>query len=130
MLRAVKAALRKIGELKATPSWLNAWRSNGAFISPDEISEDERDRIIEAVAREIVRRGFTTPALLFIELSKPINFIASQLLMALDPLVSSILTSSDYRKFSLLMENDENIERLLQAIERISVEGGRGDGRA
>ncbi|RKY05581.1 hypothetical protein DRP77_00555 [Candidatus Poribacteria bacterium] len=130
MLRAIRAVLRRIGELKATPGWLSVWRSDAGLISPDDIPEEERDRIIEAVAREIVKRGFTTPALLFIELSKPVNFIASQLLVALDPLVSSVLTSSDYRKFSLLMEDDENIERLLQAIERISAEGGRGDGRA
>ena len=126
MLGAVKAILRKIGELRASPSW--ARFEGKTVISPDEISDEERDRIIERVAEIVVRRGFTTPALLFIELAKPINFIASQFLVALDPLVSSVLTSGDYRRFSILMEDDENVERLLQAIERLSSREGGEDG--
>lgn len=98
-----------------------------AVILPDEVSEEERERIIEKAAREIVRRGLATPALIFIEMAKPINFLGSQLLVAIDPFISSILSSGDYRKFSILMEDDENVERLLQAIERLSAEG-KGNG--
>lgn len=118
----IRNFVRRISEL---PGPVGGFRSGDeAIILPEEISEEERDRIIEKAAREIVKRGLTAPALLFIEMAKPINFLGSQLLVAVDPFISSILSSGDYRKFSILMEDDENVERLLQAIERLS---GRGD---
>ena len=118
----IRNLVRRISEL---PGPVGGFRSGEeAIILPDEIDEEERDRIIEKAAQEIVKRGLTAPALLFIEMAKPINFLGSQLLVAVDPFISSILSSGDYRKFSILMEDDENVERLLQAIERLS---GRGN---
>ncbi|MCD6505474.1 hypothetical protein J7M22_02500 [Candidatus Poribacteria bacterium] len=118
----IRNLVRRISEL---PGPVGGFRSGEeTIILPDEIDEEERDRIIEKAAQEIVKRGLTAPALLFIEMAKPINFLGSQLLVAVDPFVSSILSSGDYRKFSILMEDDENVERLLQAIERLS---GRGN---
>ena len=118
----IRNLVRRISEL---PGPVGGFRSGEeTIILPDEIDEEERDRIIEKAAQEIVKRGLTAPALLFIEMAKPINFLGSQLLVAVDPFVSSILSSGDYRKFSILMEDDENMERLLQAIERLS---GRGN---
>ena len=118
----IRNLVRRISEL---PGPVGGFRSGEeTIILPDEIDEEERDRIIEKAAQEIVKRGLTAPALLFIEMAKPINFLGSQLLVAVDPFISSILSSGDYRKFSILMEDDENMERLLQAIERLS---GRGN---
>jgi len=119
----IRNLVRRISEL---PGPVGGFRSGEEtiIILPDEIDEEERDRIIEKAAQEIVKRGLTAPALLFIEMAKPINFLGSQLLVAVDPFISSILSSGDYRKFSILMEDDENMERLLQAIERLS---GRGN---
>ena len=118
----IRNLVRRISEL---PGPVGGFRSGEETITlPDEIDEEERDRIIEKAAQEIVKRGLTAPALLFIEMAKPINFLGSQLLVAVDPFISSILSSGDYRKFSILMEDDENVERLLQAIERLS---GRGN---
>ncbi len=118
----IRNLVRRISEL---PGPVGGFRSGEeTIILPDEIDEEERDRIIEKAAQEIVKRGLTAPALLFIEMAKPINFLGSQLLVAVDPFISSILSSGDYRKFSILMEDDENVERLLQAIERLS---GRGN---
>lgn len=95
----------------------------GVILTSRDIDAQERDRIIDKAAQMIVKRGLTTPALLFIELAKPINFLGSQLLVALDPFVSAVLTSGDYRKFSILMEEDENVELLLQRIEMFSSKG-------
>lgn len=117
----IRNLVRRISEL---PGPVGGFRSGEeAIVLPEEISQEERDRIIERAAEEIVKRGLAAPALLFIEMAKPINFLGSQLLVAVDPFISSILSSGDYRKFSILMEDDENVERLLQAIERLS----RGD---
>jgi hypothetical protein len=125
IMSVLKALLSRISELPGPVGGVKA--GERAVILPDEVSEEERERIIEKAAREIVRRGLATPALIFIEMAKPINFLGSQLLVAIDPFISSILSSGDYRKFSILMEDDENVERLLQAIERLSAEG-KGNG--
>ena len=54
----------------------------------DEIPEDEQEALLTKVATEIVRRRLTVPAILFLETCKPLNFIGSQMLIALKPFCS------------------------------------------
>ena len=49
------------------------------MVLPDyEITEEERDQVIEKWARKIVGKGLETPAILFLEMHKPLTFLASQ----------------------------------------------------
>ena len=88
----------------------------------DEIPEDEQEALLTKVATEIVRRRLTVPAILFLETCKPINFIGSQMLIALNPFVASIFNTAEYQKFALIIEKDANVELLTQLIEKLDGE--------
>jgi len=83
----------------------------------DDIPDEEQIQILEKVAREIVRRKLTAPAIFLLEMGKPFNFLGSQILIGLEPFISNLFNIRDYRKFALIIERDSNVERLIRLIE-------------
>lgn len=84
----------------------------------DDIPEDEQHALLEKLAQWIVRRNLTTPAVLFLETGKPLNFLGSQLLIAFSPFVQAFFKGVQYHKIALILEKDQNVELLLQLIEQ------------
>ena len=84
----------------------------------DDIPEEEQHDLLEKLAQWIVRRNLTTPAILFLETGKPLNFLGSQLLIAFSPFVQAFFKGEKYHKLALILEKDENVELLLQLIEQ------------
>ena len=83
----------------------------------DEIPLDEQRAILQKVATFIVRRRLTAPAILTLEMCKPLHLIGGQMMIALNPFVQAIFNTTDFQKFALIIEQDNNIERLIQLIE-------------
>ena len=86
----------------------------------EDIPESEQRELLEKVATWIVRRGLTTPAILFLETGKPLNFLGSQLLIGFSPFIQAIFKGDEYQKFALILEKDANVELLIEMIERNS----------
>ena len=86
----------------------------------DDIPDEEQLQILEKVASEIVRRKLTVPAIFFLEMGKPFNFLGSQMLIGLEPFIRSLFNIRDYRKFALIIERDSNVERLIKLIENFN----------
>ena len=83
----------------------------------EDIPESEQRALLEKVAAWIVRRGLTTPAILFLETGKPLNFLGSQLLIGFSPFIQAIFKGDEYQKFALILEKDANVELLIELIE-------------
>ena len=83
----------------------------------EDIPESEQRALLEKVATWIVRRGLTTPAILFLETGKPLNFLGSQLLIGFSPFIQAIFKGNEYQKFALVLEKDANVELLIELIE-------------
>lgn len=83
----------------------------------EDIPESEQRALLEKVAVWIVRRGLTTPAILFLETGKPLNFLGSQLLIGFSPFIQAIFKGDEYQKFALILEKDANVELLIELIE-------------
>ncbi|MDE0009978.1 MAG: hypothetical protein OXU36_02465 [Candidatus Poribacteria bacterium] len=83
----------------------------------EDIPEAEQRALLERVATWIVRRRLTAPAILFLETSKPLNFLGSQLLIAFSPFIQVIFKGDEYQKFALILEKDTNVELLIELIE-------------
>lgn len=84
--------------------------------APD--STARRDELIEGVAQRIESMGLATPAILMLEAHKPLSFLGSQALLILQPILTFALdpqTSSDY---AALLEDRQNVELLIQRLER------------
>ena len=88
----------------------------------DEIPQHEQQELLEKVAMQVVKRRLTAPAILFLEMYKPLNFLGSQVLIALNPFVLSIFNTTEYQKFALIIEKDANVELLIRLIENLDGE--------
>jgi len=86
-------------------------------ILPEDVDEEEGNRILKKVANEIVSRRLTAPALFFLESCSPLSFVGSQAMIVLEPFIHAIFNLPDYRKFTLMMERRENIRKLMMIIE-------------
>ncbi len=78
---------------------------------------DEDELLIEKVAQKIVRMRMTVPAIFFLESSKPLAFLGSQLLIFFEPFIQTLFNFRQYQRFALLMEDRANWEKLLRKIE-------------
>lgn len=73
--------------------------------------------VIEKVARKVVDKGMTVPAILFLESVKPLNFISAQAMIFFEPIVQTIFNIRDYNTFRTALEKRPSIELLIQKIE-------------
>ncbi len=81
------------------------------------VEKDDYSDLIEKIARKVVDWRLTAPAIVILESSKPISFVASQVLVFFDPIVKSFFNIRDYERFYTMIEDRENLERLILAIE-------------
>lgn len=100
---------------------MNAWTEwlHNAFAvdsSQDPLSESQR-RVLDTVACEVARRQLTAPALTFLEMSRPLNFVTAQGLHFLAPAISALTTSADHEVFANLLERRDSIDLLIARIE-------------
>ncbi len=91
----------------------------------DDLSDEERDAILERIAQGIVRRGMAAPAVLFLELNKPLSFVASQSLIVLTPFLAPFVGIENVHRYSRLLEKRENVELLIERIEQLEHEKGQ-----
>ncbi len=75
---------------------------------------------MEKIAKEIVQRQLTVPAIIFLETIKPLSFLGNQLLIFANPIVSLVVRTGNYYKFVRMIEDRENVEKLTVAIEEES----------
>ena len=81
---------------------------------------EERDKLIEDLARKIVDRKLETPAILFLEMHKPVAFIGSQALLVASPILAPLFGLEGPEKYSRLFSSIDNVEMLIQKIEDVS----------
>ena len=79
---------------------------------------------LERFAREVVDRGMETPAILFLETIRPLNFLASQTLRAAQPLIQWGIPSDAYHSVAAALERRETIPTLIACIETLSRKTG------
>jgi len=90
--------------------------------APDDIPKERRNELLGKIAEEVVNRGLITPAIMFLETMKPLSFIGSQIMVMANPFVQALFNSKVYWEFTVLLEDRENVEYLIQEIERRSHE--------
>ena len=82
---------------------------------------DDNQKIISNLAKEIVDRGMSVPAIFFLESTKYISFIGSQFLVFLGPIATCFISNKKYYNFAEILEKKSNIDFLLNEIERINL---------
>jgi acyl-CoA reductase-like NAD-dependent aldehyde dehydrogenase len=91
-----------------------------AFSIPkEEETVNDREKILlEKIASLIVERHMEVIAITFLESVKPLNFLASQAMLLLKPIVESLFPMEEkYKELQKILEKRGSIEYLIQAIE-------------
>jgi len=99
-------------------------------VDPDEgkreIIPAEEDAVMEKFAKKVVEWRMAVPAILFIESGKPLNYIASQAMVVAQPfaqpMLEMIFNFQEYDIFRQALERRENVENVLQKIEKYDAE--------
>jgi len=87
-----------------------------------EVSPERAKELLAKIANQVVKRKLSVPAIMFIESVKPLSFVGSQVLIFMQPIVQAFFNRKEYDEFAVLMEDRDNVELLLQEIERQEAE--------
>ena len=85
---------------------------------------EEQRRLVERVAHRIVRLQLSTAALFFLESLRPLNFIGSQLMHFLSPVVQAFGDFQDYDRMAALLEDRRSIDYMIETIEKAEEKAG------
>jgi hypothetical protein len=108
---------RHILKLKATVREAFAVRPPSEPLGPEDVL------LLEKVASEIVSRRMATPAVLFLESAGPMNFLGSQALHFLTPILNLVCDTREIERAARLLERRDAIPRLIALIETKSSSG-------
>ncbi len=88
-------------------------------MSEFELTEEEEKKLIDNIAKLVVDKGLEAPAIMFLETTRPLSFVASQLaIVALGPL--QWLFELEGSKYTGLFMKKENVSRIIERIEELS----------
>jgi len=82
----------------------------------------EQAALVDQLAREVVRRGMTVPAVAFLEMSQPLNYVTSKAIVFFSPMIGAVSDSNAPRVFADLLEHRGSIEYICREIERVQRE--------
>jgi hypothetical protein len=78
---------------------------------------DEDVALLERIADALVKRGMGAPATMFLESMAPMNFLGSQALHMLIPILECAFDAKDMERIARLLERRETISRLVTFME-------------
>jgi hypothetical protein len=90
---------------------------------------EEQRAAVDKICREIVRRHLTTPALLFLEMSRPLNYIGSQTLHFFQPMIGVLTDAKGPEQFALFLEKRGSIEYICRRIEDLEAAAEKFENR-
>ena len=82
----------------------------------DEFTSEDLG-LLERVADAVVKRGMTAPATVFLESLGPMNFLGSQALYFLTPIVEWAFNVKEVEQVARLLERRDTISRLITIID-------------
>ena len=84
-------------------------------------SEDQRDELVEQVAREIQLRGLTGPAVHFLQASRPYRPLGANAMLFFDPVLRGLF-GGEFAGASEILADDAGIEQLIMRLEELDEE--------
>ena len=89
----------------------------------------EQDKaFITRLAKRIQQSGFITPAIFFLEMTKPLALLGSHAMVFFGPIINSFIKTEGYYHAAKLFEEPDTVEFLLSEIERLEKEDSEIEG--
>ena len=86
--------------------------------SAEEFPDDQRNELVEQVAREIQLRGLTTSAVHFLHASRPYRPLGANAMLFFDPVLRSLF-GGEMAGASAILADDDGIEQLIERLEEL-----------
>jgi hypothetical protein len=81
-------------------------------------------QLMERIAEVIVKRGMAAPATMFLESMGPMNFLGSQALHFITPIIDCAFNVKEVEQVARLLERRDTVTRLIAIIEAKSAPKG------
>ena len=88
-----------------------------------EYGDEQRDELVEEVAREIQLRGLTASAVSFLQASRPYRPLGPNAMLFFDPVLHGLFGGA-IPSASAILADDDGIEQLIERLEDLSEETG------
>ena len=101
-----------------------AWLKHAFAVDPPGPAQPDeaQARIVERVCREIVSRRLTTPAMMALEMGRPLNHLSAQVLTFFQPFVAIAGDASAYEQFTSFLEQRGSLDYIGARIEALEAE--------
>ncbi len=86
----------------------------------DQLTPEERDKLVDELAQKIVDRRMETPAIMFLEMHKPVTFLASQSILVASPFLVPLFGAEGVQRYAKLFSSVDNVELLIERIEEFA----------
>ena len=98
-------------------------------VIPNTLPLREQDiEFLQRLAEKIHQSGFVTPAVFFLEMTKPLALLGSHALVFFGPVLNAFIQSENYYRTVQVFEEPKNIELLLQMIEALEIDAKVNNG--
>lgn len=96
-----------------------------------QITLSELDKqFVTRLAKRIQKSGFVTPAIFFLEMTKPLALLGSHAMVFFGPIINSFIKADGYYRAAELFEEPDTVEFLLNEIERLDKEDSVTEGES
>jgi hypothetical protein len=106
------------------------WLSHAFALDPPGpvVPTEVQRAVVEKLCAEIGRRHLTTPALLMLEMSRPLNYVSAQLLHFFQPIVGILVNTAEYEAFTAFLEQRGAVDYLAERFEAVESAASARDG--
>ena len=113
-----KRIAKKVAQLRAGLRHAFAVQPETEPLSIDDV------QLLERIAETIVKRGMAAPATMFLESMGPMNFLGSQALHFITPIIDCAFNVKEVEQVARLLERRDTVTRLIAIIEAKSAPKG------
>ncbi len=89
------------------------------------LAERDAEQLLEKAAKVVVERGMEVPAILFLEMHKPLANLIGHAVWVTMPVWALFFGATTTNELGALLSDPDQIEQLIQRIEELSAQKGK-----
>jgi len=93
-----------------------------SYLWDEELTEEQRDALIEKVVTRIRRHKMEVPAILALESHKPLAYVGASLSMTMSPFIIGLLGYDNFNDYSRLFSKRANWDLIVDRLEQLREE--------